>query len=171
MSDTAPEKILAGLKDAILTEHTGSNFYTVAATNTGDAKGKEVFLMLAAEEALHIDYLKRQYGLLHEGKAPESLIPDGAGTVLTGDSPVFSEELLSRIGEAHWEMTALSVGLQLEQNTVTRYRQLAAETTSPELKRFFEELTRWEEGHAAALSKQSSYLREAYWSAAGFVPF
>ena len=171
MSDPATEKILAGLKDAILVEHTGNNFYTVAAKNTEDPKGKEVFLMLAAEEALHKDYLAQQYEVVRGGRTPEPIIPVHAGAELKGDSPIFSEKLLSRIADAHWEMTALSVGLQLEHGTIARYRELAAEARFPELKHFFEKLARWEEGHAAALDRQSKLLREAYWNAAGFAPF
>ena len=68
-------------------------------------------------------------------------------------------------------MTVLSVGLQLEHATIARYRGLAAAAEQPELKHFFERLMHWEEGHAAALERQSRLLRESYWNAAGFAPF
>jgi rubrerythrin len=164
-------RILAGLKDAILTEQTGNNFYTVASENTADEQGKEVFLMLAAEEALHQKWLTEQYGLLQQGKNPEPLISTDSGAILDDQNPIFSPELRQRIAEAHWEMTALSVGLQLEHATIARYRALAAESDSPELKHFFQKLMHWEEGHARALEQQSKLLREAYWSEANFAPF
>jgi len=165
------EQLLASLKDAILTEHTGNHFYAAAAEKTTDSRGAEVFRMLAAEEALHQKYLKQQYELLHAGKNPEPLIDPTAGAIFDDENPVFSPELKSRIGEAHWEMTALSVGLQLEHSTIARYRDLAAGADSPELTHFFERLMKWEEGHADALEKQSRILREEYWNQGHFAPF
>jgi len=170
MSQTS-ERILAGLREAILTEHVGNNFYTVASEKTQDPKGKEVFLMLAAEEALHQKWLTEQYALLREGKHPEPLVSATSGAIFDDRNPIFSPELRSRIAEAHWEMTALSVGLQLEYNTITRYRELAAAAGVPELRHFFEKLMHWEEGHARALEQQSKLLRDAYWNEARFAPF
>ncbi len=171
MDQALKDRILAGLKDAILTEHSGNSFYTVAAQNTTDEKGKEMFLMLAAEEALHQQWLKQQYAIIAKGKHPEPLVDTTAGAIFDDDSPIFSKELKDRIAEAHWEMTALSVGLQLEHATIARYRDLAAAVDVPELEHFFERLMHWEEGHARALERQSQLLREAYWNQAGFAPF
>lgn len=171
MNTETRDRIMAGLKEAILTEQTGSNFYTVASRNTADHQGKEVFLMLAAEEALHQKWLKEQYGLLQQGKNPQPMVSTDSGAILDDRNPIFSPELRHRIAEAHWEMTALSVGLQLEQSTIARYRDLAAASDSPELLHFFEKLMHWEEGHARALETQSRLLREAYWSEAHFAPF
>ena len=171
MNSEIRDRIMAGLKEAILTEQTGNSFYTVASQNTSDPKGKEVFLMLAAEEALHQKRLKEQYARLHEGKNPEPMISTDSGAIFDDENPIFSKELKDRIGEAHWEMTALSVGLELERATISRYRDLAAEADVPELEHFFERLMKWEEGHAAALDRQSKLLRESYWSEARFAPF
>ncbi|MFO7676465.1 MAG: ferritin family protein [bacterium] len=162
--------IIAGIREAMLAEQAGNQFYSAAAGRTTDPRGSEVFLMLAVEEARHLDFLREQYRLLAAGRPPEPLISD-TGAELGGPSPIFSDELRSRIGEAHWEMTALSVGLQLEEASIARYRDLAARAASPELRQFFERLVRWEEGHAAALERQSRLLRDDYWNAAGFAPF
>ena len=117
------DQLLAGLKEAILTEQTGVQFYTVAAANTTDARGREVFQQLARDEAEHQQWLHRQYGHLVAGTPWEEMRPVYHAD-LTGPSPIFSGDLLSRIGEAHWEMTALAVGLALEEATVIRYRRL-----------------------------------------------
>jgi rubrerythrin len=164
------ERILAGLKEAMLAEQYGIEFYTVASRNTTDEKGKEVFLMLAAEEGRHLDYLKLLYkDVATEGFARFYDIDTGAA--LGGDSPIFSDELKHRLADAHWEMTALSVGLQLELSSIDRYRTMARQSEQPELRRFLESLARWEEGHARALERQSRTLREDYWNEAGFAPF
>lgn len=164
------EQLLSGLKEAILTEQTGVQFYTAAAANTADAQGREVFLQLARDEAEHQQWLRRQYGHLVEGTPWETWRPLHHAD-LSGPSPIFSDGLRSRIGEAHWEMAALAVGLALEDATVVRYRKLAQAADQPEVRQFFEELTRWEESHAEALRRQSDLLRESYWSEARFAPF
>ncbi|MFO7639147.1 MAG: ferritin family protein [bacterium] len=167
----ADERALAGLREAILTEHTGRDFYAVASERTADPKGKEVFLVLSSEEARHEEQLKSQYAAIAAGRDPMPSVRAGSAAALDGDSPIFSAELRNRIAGAHWEMTALSVGLQLELNTIARYRELAATAGLPELQTFYEELVRWEEGHARALERQLKLLREDYWQEAGFTPF
>jgi rubrerythrin len=164
------DQLLAGLKEAILTEETGIQFYTVAAARTTDARGREVFAQLASDEAEHKKWLRREYGHLVAGTPWEEMKPVFHAD-LSGPSPIFSDELRARIGEAHWEMTALSVGLALEQATITRYRNLAGVAEQPDVRRFFEELARWEESHAEALSRQASLLKESYWHEARFAPF
>jgi len=164
------EQLIAGLKEAILTEQTGVQFYTVAANNTTDVRGREVFQQLARDEVEHQQWLRRQYGHVVEGTPWEEMQPVFHAD-LSGSSPIFSDGLRSRIGEAHWEMTALSVGLALEEATVTRYRAMARAAEQPEVRRFFEELAGWEESHAEALSRQSNLLKESYWHEAHFAPF
>ena len=164
------DRLLAGLKEAILAEQTGIQFYTVAAGRTADARGREVFEQPAREETEHRQWLTRQYGHLVGGKAWEEMKP-ASHAGLSGPSPIFSDSLRSRIGEAHWEMTALSVGLALEEATVIRYRRLAQEADQSEVKQFFADLAAWEESPAAALVRQSNLLKESYWHEAGFASF
>ncbi|MBN2465899.1 ferritin family protein [candidate division WOR-3 bacterium] len=164
------DQLLAGLKEAIMTEETGIQFYTAAAARTTDTRGREVFELLARDEAEHKEWLRRQYGHVAEGTPWEEFRPKSHAD-LSGPSPIFSDQLRARIGEAHWEMTALSVGLALEEATIARYRALAGAAERPDVRRFFEELAKWEESHAEALSRQSSLLKESYWQEARFAPF
>ena len=164
------DQLLAGIKEAILTEQTGVQFYTVAAANTTDVKGREVFQQLARDEGEHQQWLRRQYGHIVAGTPWEEMKPV-LHADLSGPSPIFSDGLRSRIGEAHWEMTALSVGLALEEATVIRYRRLAQAADQPDVRQFFDELAKWEESHVEALSRQSNLLKESYWQEARFAPF
>jgi rubrerythrin len=164
------DQLLAGIKEAILTEQTGVQFYAVAAANTTDVKGREVFQQLARDEVEHQQWLRRQYAHVIEDTPWEEMKPV-LHADLSGPSPIFSDVLRSRIGEAHWEMTALAVGLALEEATVNRYRKLAQAADQPEVRQFFETLAKWEESHAGALSRQSNLLKESYWNEAHFAPF
>lgn len=164
------DQLLAGLREAILTEETGIQFYAAAAARTTDTRGREVFEQLARDETEHQQWLRRQYGHVVEGTPWEEIRPVFHAD-LSGPSPIFSDQLRARIGEAHWEMTALSVGLTLEETTITRYRNLAKAAEQPDVRRFFEELAKWEESHAQALSRQFGLLKESYWHEARFAPF
>ncbi|MGQ9678593.1 MAG: ferritin family protein [bacterium] len=164
------EQLRAGLKEAMLTEMAGIEFYTTAAEKTIDPQGRRVFALLADEERKHLEYLKRQYGHLMAGSRFESLA-ETSNIDPTQASPIFSSELTSRLKTAHWEMSALAVGLALEQASIQRYRELATSTPVQELKDFFSALVRWEETHAAAVQKQINSLRESYWEEARFAPF
>lgn len=166
----AENPVVAGVREAILTEQTGMEFYSVAAHNTHDPRGREVFDQLAREEAEHQRWLRRQYQLLLENRPFEPLHATRHAD-LSGASPIFSDELKSRIGQAHWEMTALSVGLTLEHAAISRYLGLAELAVQPDARRFFEELAAWEETHAAALRRQHELLVQSYWHEARFAPF
>src|SRR5512137_1982904 len=123
----AEDRVVAGLREAILTEEYGVQFYNVAAANTRDEKGREVFAQLGREEELHRQWLVRQYGRALAGQDFEPL--SAPHPELVGPNPIFSDKLRQRIGEAHWEMTALAVGLTLEHATIDRYRAMALAST------------------------------------------
>lgn len=154
----------------MLAEITGSEFYATAAEKTQDLQGKQVFLLLADEERKHLEYLKRQFGHLLKNGAFQPL-HETSRLDPNRENPIFSSELRARLNTAHWEITALSVGIALEQASIERYRQLAESAPDPVSREFFNNLRRWEETHAAALSKQFNLLRESYWEQARFAPF
>ena len=163
-------KLLEGLKEAMIAERSGIEFFTVAAAQTIDPQGREVFENLAREEAEHLVWLRRQYGHLWNDEPLEKL-PVVQVTDLEGDHPIFSKELRLRLKTAHFEMTALSVGQQLEQSAIDRYRRLAEEAGYGELRDFYLQLMAWEQSHAGAFSKQAADLREEYWTQNNFAPF
>lgn len=167
----ANEKVTAGLKQAILAEMDGRHFYLMAAEKTSDSKGKEVFLQLADEELEHHQFLKKQYQAILQNGRPDSQLKLGAQRPLGGESPIFSPALKKRLGQAQYEMSALSIGLQLEQNAMNFYRTQAEQAAEPTIRRFFQELAEWENNHYRALLAQQEALKEDYWSGSGFAPF
>ncbi len=169
--DTSLERIIDGLKKAIQAEGDGHNFYVMAAQSTKDPKGKEVFLRMAEEEKEHIIYLRHQYKTIKETGKPDKSVELASPAQLSGTSPIFSDKIKSRINDAHLEMSALSIGIQLELNSISFYKQQATEATLPEVKKFYRELVDWETGHYHALLRQQEILKEDYWNAAGFSPF
>jgi len=169
--DQSMQRMLAGLKEAIKAESDGYHFYMMAAQTTKDPQGRYVFEQLAQEELHHMQFLSTQYkSLLDTGKTT-SLAALGTRSVLSSASPIFSPQIKDRIKEAHYEMSALSIGIQLEFNAIGFYKQQAEQAAIPEVQHFFRELAEWETGHYNALLGQQDLLKQDYWDGAGFAPF
>ena len=142
----------------------------MAARSTEDEKGREVFEQLAAEELDHARYLRVQYQSVLEHGRLDASVSLGRRADLSGEHPIFSARLLERVGAAHYELSALAIGAQLEMNAVRHYQGEADAAPDAEVRRFFEELVAWESGHYEALSRELESVREAYWHANGFAP-
>lgn len=170
MSETGA-RVAKELEQAIKAEFDGHNFYLMAARSTQDPKGREIFEQLATEELGHLRFLdaqKRSYQ--STGRAdPKAVL--GTPMDLSGESPIFSPQLKERIQDAHFEMSALSIGIQLEHNSEKHYREQSEKATDPEIKSFFARLAEWEAGHYHALLRQQEELKEDFWSEGGFAPW
>jgi rubrerythrin len=165
------EKVLEGLLEAIKAEGDGYHFYTMAAASTEDEKGRETFRMLALEEHEHLKYLKAQYKSILESGNPDSNIKLPKQKSYEGLSPIFSESIKKRIKKSHFEMSSLSIGMQLEMGAIKHYTEQRDLADDEVVKNFYQELVDWESEHYRLLSQQQDYLKEDYWAAGGFSPF
>lgn len=165
------ERIARGLLEAMKTETDGYHFYKMAASTTEDEQGRATFEQLAQEELSHLRALKQQRDALTETGALDPSINLGSRTKMSGPNPIFSPKLKERVGEAHFEMSALSIGIQLELNSEKHYRAQAEQAAAGTARDFFNQLAEWESGHYEALNRQLEELKEDYWSAGGFAPF
>lgn len=169
--DPVVERMAEGLRKAMQAEREGQHFYLMAAGNTRDEKARKVFTDLAEEEAEHFRFLQGQLKSVLASGSVDPTLELGRGRALDGPHPIFSEEIRARIGNAHYEMTALSVGMQLERSAVEFYTAEAEAVSDPALQGFYERLALWEQGHLEALRSQAEALREEYWNQSGFSPF
>ena len=169
--DAAQRQLLDGLLQAIKGERDGQSFYQMAANSTKDPKAKEVFTQLAAEELDHMQFLTQQHESVLETGRPNQTRRLGPRADLSGMSPIFSDGIKARIGDAHHDMSALSIGMQLELDAMKFYKEQAEATKDPVVRSFYSELAEWESGHYAALMSQRDELKEDYWSANGFSAF
>ena len=169
--DTRNKRLVQGLVEAIRAEKYGHTFYLMAAHSTEDVKGRQVFETLAAEELDHARFLQTHYESVMKTGKPSDSASLGSQADLSGMSPIFSDGLKKRIKEADFEMTSLSIGIQLEHEAMDYYRTQAGQTDDPEIRKMFLFLSDWEAGHYKALLRQHETLKEDYWSAGGFAPF
>jgi len=163
--------ITEGLLKAIEAEHHGHYFYLSAARTTKDAQGKSVFEMLAEEEREHMEFLRAQYKAYMETGHADTKVSLRMRKQLSGESPIFSPAIKKHIKNAHYEMSALSIGILLEQNSVAFYDSQAKAVEDPSARELYAQLADWERGHLQALIQQESALKEDYWREAGFQPF
>ncbi len=168
--DNEKDRILKGLKEAMQAEVDGHHFYKLAAEATSDPLGKKVFQALAQDEIDHFIFLKAQYNsFLETGKADLKVKLGKPSN--SSESPIFSDDFKNRLKEAHYEMSALSIGAKLELSSIQFYKSEAKATPDPDVKAFYNDLAKWEETHHRMLLKQQHELQEDYWHNSGFYPF
>lgn len=165
------KRLLNGLKKAIEFELSGHYFYLMAADSMKDSKGKKLFKKLAEEELAHKKFLEYNYNAILKTGKPDSKAKLGKGIDLSGDNPLFSDGLRKRIKDAHFEMTAVSIAINLELNSIKHYKAEAKAATEPAVKKFYEELVKWETGHYDALVRQDETVKKEYWDEYHFAPF
>jgi rubrerythrin len=164
------ERMLDGLKTAMVTELTGHQFYKAASKNTKDPKGKAVFSRMAEEEMGHFRYLRHQYRSVLETGDYDFTRKLLKSRKKVACGPIFSKEIKNRIKSSHFEVSALSIGMKLEMEAFNFYRKCATKATTPEAKKFYNELAEWEQGHYQAFKNQLDLLKEEYFAANHFVP-
>lgn len=169
--DDSLKKIVDALRKAIQAEIEGQHFYRMAARSTDDPRGREVFEQLAQDEISHERFLRAHHDHIIEKGTPNPDARLGKPAPLSGSSPIFSDAIRSRIEHAHYEMTALSVGIQLELSAVKFYRQASEDARDPLLGQQLLELSAWESGHYEALLRQQEELKEDYWASSNFAPY
>lgn len=164
------EEILMGLMTAIEAEMTGHQFYKNAAKSTEDPTGKETFSKMAEEELKHFNYLRHQYKSVMENGAYDFSKKLDIKSFNHSESPIFSDELKDRLKDAHFEISALTIGMKLEMDAMNFYRSCAEKAQTEEAKAFYKNLADWEQDHYRAFQRQLDALKEEYFSANNFVP-
>jgi len=164
-------KLLEALEQAIQAEIEGYHFYTMVAAATKDPKGKEMFEALAQDEVRHTEFLRAQHHALEATGRVDTLISIVGEPGFEAGTPFFSDKFKQRASKAHFEMTALSVGAQLEADAMKFYREQAEITDDASVAALFRELAMWEQGHHDALVAQMKELEQEYWAVNRFAPF
>ncbi len=167
------DRLLQIVKEAIRVENDGYQFYRLAEEKTTDPKGKDVFASLAKDETNHMQILKSLYQSIKQDQQFKFDEVKDMKHILetTSESPIFSEAFKARLDQSQFEMTALSIGILLEKNSIDFYKRSAQETDESDIKQLFDYLANWEGEHLRALVSQQKLLQEDYWTEARFYPF
>jgi rubrerythrin len=152
------------LKDALQTaikgEVEGRDLYRAAAEKTGDKKAKEIFSMLADEEQKHHDSLVQMAKEYAEGKDISTPDLPAPMSFEDAESPIFTREFKDKV--ADFDMTALNIGMKLELESESFYREAAGDVGDKSVKDLFNRLADWEKGHFENLQKQVGFFKSYY---------
>jgi rubrerythrin len=158
------------LRRGMSIERDGYNFYTLAAKQSSNERGKAMFLDLATQEAEHLRLLLAEYRALEEGRGwlpheeamQEDFPLNPADPDLPGEEPqepmpVFTPE---RKVSLEGDIAALEFGLETERISRELYAQAAQETNNPHARGAYEFLTHQEEEHYRLLHNTHEYLTQ-----------
>ena len=144
------------LRMAIATEKSGLEFYTRAARQTADPRGRTVFRKLAGEEREHLDKLQRRYRhLLAQDPELEShptfLFFKGAASGLFAAG---TEQLQSAVTDQQ----ALLIGIRCERGSHAFFKKYGERFEESEGKRIFLEFADEERDHLDLLLREYKSL-------------
>jgi rubrerythrin len=161
-------KTLDIIKMAILLEHRGKALYESVAQKTEVPAVKELFEMLTEEEEKHIDILNKQFTLVSKGKDFDTGELDKVeGTTV---KTVLSVKIVKGISGAGYEAAVIAAALEFEKKAVKYYGDQEAAGSSPEEKKLFSWLVKWETEHMTMLAKIDDDLKEQIWYDNSFWP-
>lgn len=155
------------VKQAIINEIEGYEFYNMAANNSNTTEVKNAFLELAEEEMQHVVWLKDLFNKVKDDNIVDfqlALIPEPISPA------IFKWENIDR-KDAGIAVSAFGIGMQMEKASIAYYEKAAKETGIKEAKELFNILIKWEKIHLDKFSSQYEELKEEWWSEQGYAPF
>ncbi|MCH4888625.1 rubrerythrin [Acidaminobacter sp. JC074] len=156
---------LAYIKQAIISEIEGYEFYRMAAGQTRDVQMKETYLELAEEERKHVVWLQDLHKSIDSGSDFDLM------TVDAPPSPeIFKWDKLDR-EDPKTILSVFGIALQLEKASFEFYKKASEEVEEKSAKELFKILEAWERAHYDVFNKEYNNLQEDWWSEQGFAPF
>ena len=160
------------LKEAILLERRGKEFYSKVAEKSDSKSARKIFEMMAAEEEQHIRYLSVQFS--HYSRTNEFLDPKSFDEDQVDDEiamKVLSDDFKKEVGAASFEAAAISAAIDFETRAVELYSSRAKEATDQNERDMYVMLANWEMGHQKSLHNLNDSLKEDVWNDNNFWPF
>ena len=152
-------ELLEAIDTAIQIEKDGLEFYTKAAKQTDDPKGKRMFQTLAQDEAAHLAlFEKTRRTLIEKGDwpAPEQVAAISPGKLIR--QPIFptGDEVETKIPER--QLAVLRQGIQAEEDSIAFYSEQKIKIDDPDATAMYAYLIEQEEGHRTILQGEYDYL-------------
>jgi len=159
------------LKEAILLERRGKEFYSVVAEKSDSKSARQIFEMMAREEDEHIKFLSSQFA--HYAKTNKFKSINNVEEEVDDEIAmrVLSEDFKKEVGAASFEAAAISAAIDFETRAVKLYSERAEEATDKNEKEMYLMLAKWEMGHQKSLHELSDSLKEDIWNDNNFWPF
>lgn len=160
------------LKTALKLESDGAKYYRMAAKDCPEEAVKQVFLMLAREEDFHYDTILKCYdGVMKDGKWAADITDLLSAHSSDELKNVFTPDFFTGLKGKTSDLSAFSVGVLLEEQSIDFYSERAEKETDPVAKKFYQILVGVEQEHHDLLVRAEKELMEESWQANRFAPF
>lgn len=146
------DRAQAVLKDCILHEKEGMDFYLKAAKSVESQSARKAFEVLAQEEISHI---KSLYQVYEGGEIGE--LEDFLKSPPSIESEII-KDLEASVDRETNDRRALELALRLEEDNRDNYRKFAAETDDPDVQEVFERLALEEDRHYQVVESEYAHL-------------
>jgi rubrerythrin len=155
------------VKQAIISEVEGYEFYKMASEQSAFSEVKDTFLKLAEEELKHIEWLKAMFHSFMENKEEAYKL---SNLLDVPSSNIFKWSNLDRDG-AQKALSVFGISIQMERAAVAFYKKASEETSSEGAKMLYVKLSNWEKIHLDQFSIEYDKLMEDWWSDQEYAPF
>lgn len=159
-------KELQVIKQAIINEIEGFEFYSLAAKQAANEESKIAFEALAQEELLHVNWLKKMYKGLSQNKEDDLLF---AHEIEASPPKIFKWSNVDR-KSASLAVSVFGIAVQMEKESIKFYDAAAKNTDIEKLKGFYNTLSSWEKGHLEQFAEEYDNLKEDWWNLQDFEP-
>ncbi len=152
---------LVVLKNAILMELEGKDFFERAVDTVKNQRSKDTFSGLVKQELRHIDILSREFEKLSQGSSWLSLKEASSERSELKPLSVFRDSEVKRIKlrPDAGELEVLKLGILVEKKSIEYYTSAQNEVSDSKAKEIFEWLVGEESGHLTILSAEHEYRR------------
>lgn len=161
------KKELEIIKQAIINEVEGYEFYRMASEQAGTNESHDALMELANEELKHVEFLQDLFNKLKTSSEDDR--------ILAFDANPPSPDIYNwkKVGKQHTSMamSIFGIGIQLEKASIEFYEKAKAETQIKEAENLYNLLIRWEHLHLDQFTTQYNSYKEDWWYDQGFAPF
>ncbi|HSH35702.1 ferritin family protein [Schnuerera sp.] len=155
------------IKQAILNEIEGYEFYRMAANQAGTSDSKEALLELANEELKHVGYLEALFEKVKKSNEDDRKL---AFEEMPPSPEIYNWEKVDK-EYISLAMSVFSIGMQMEQASIDFYEEAKTKTNIGEAKELYDLLIKWEQVHLEQFTEQYNMYKEDWWSEQGYAPF
>lgn len=158
---------LGVIKQAIINELEGYEFYKMAMQQAHDVDVKATLKQLADEEQSHIMWLDELFKKMKDHPTDDFELAALADMPSPG---IFTWASLDRkqVGLA---VSVFGIAIQMERAAMSFYQNAAERTTIPAAKELYTKLSAWEEVHLNAFVEEYDRVQGDWWSDQGYAPF
>jgi len=153
--------IIAALKYALQMEIDGKKFYTLAARESNNRVGRDLYSWLADQEELHYKRFEEIYAAITADRGwPAASVEPGKPVKLGTLFSKLINEAAKPSGTGSAEIGSTDQAIELEIKSRDYYRQRENEASSDDERKFFKTISDEEQGHYLALVDYKEYITD-----------